>query len=248
MIVEKQGHKLLQDCEGLLFDKDGTLVDFHYLWLSWTQRVSSYLVQRVDNLTPEEVQQQWGVDAATGKVDAEGPLAVGSVSDLTGSAAGLVYRYHGLWPESRQLVSSAIAEAYNSIDKAEYTKPLNGVVDMVRSLREKGYKLAVVTTDDTASAQSCLQASGMEEYFHVILGCDQVENCKPFADLALTACRMLDVPPQKAAVIGDTRADMLMGKHARVAYRVGVTSGVGSHDDLKQYADFILESAAALID
>lgn len=234
----------LAGCQGFLFDKDGTLIDFNYLWLNWSLQAANYLASRVEGLTTTEVLAQWGVDHTAGRVDSEGPMAVGSLTDLIGSAAGLVYRHQGLWLESRQLVSEAVEEAYSSINKASYSRLIDGVSEVIKSLAGRGYKLAVVTTDETGSAYDCLEATGIVDYFQVVLGCDQVQNCKPYPDLALTACRLMGVSPNQVAVIGDTRADMLMGYKAGVYHCVGVTSGVGNAAELAHYADVVLESVA----
>ncbi len=237
----------LQNCEAFLFDKDGTLIDFNYLWLRWSVAAARFISGRVEPLDEADILRQWGVDAGTGVIDPEGPMAVGSLDDIIVSVAGLVYRHNSLWPEARQMVVDAVQHSYETVPKERYTRAIEGVPATIRRLRELKKRLAVVTTDETESAVRDIELLGLDDCFDVILGCDRVERCKPFPDLVIEACRRLEVEPANAVVIGDTRADMLMGKSAGVYSVVAVCSGVGKADKLAEDANMVLPGVAGLI-
>ena len=59
-------------------------------------------------------------------------------------------------------------------------------------------------------------------------------------------CQALAVEPAQAAVVGDSPADLAMGRAAGAGLVVGVLSGVGGRADLEPYADLILGSVAEL--
>ena len=241
-IIEK-----LKDCDAFLFDKDGTLIDFNYLWLNWSVAAARFISRHISSLTENDVLFQWGVSASEDTVDSEGPMAVGSLNDIILSAAGLIYRHNRLWPEARQLAVDAVDHSWKTLSKEQYTRAIKGIPEMIQDLKREGKKLAVVTTDETESAFQDIKLIGLEGLFDVILGCDRVERCKPFPDLVLEACSRMGVSPENTVVIGDTRADMLMGKKAGVSFCVGVTSGLGSAEKLRQDAHIVLDSAASLI-
>lgn len=237
----------IKDCDAFLFDKDGTLIDFNYLWLNWSVVAARFISRYISSLQEEDVLSQWGVKASEDTVDSEGPMAVGSLNDIIVSAAALIYRHNHLWPEARQLAVDAVDHSWKTVSKEKYTRAIKGIPEMIKRLKEEGKKLAVVTTDETESAYQDIGLIGLEGYFDVILGCDMVERCKPFPDLVLKVCSKMGISPENAVVIGDTRADMLMGKNAGVSLCVGVTSGLGSAEKLGQDADFLLNSAAGLM-
>ena len=58
----------------------------------------------------------------------------------------------------------------------------------------------------------------------------------------------LGVPAGRTAVVGDSPADMRMGRSAGAGMTIGVLTGVGSHADLDPLADLVLDSVASLQD
>ena len=70
---------------------------------------------------------------------------------------------------------------------------------------------------------------------------------KPAPDAILALCQQLGVVPAQVAMVGDTAADLRMGRAAGVGLAVGVLSGVGSADLLAPLADVLLPSVAELL-
>lgn len=237
----------IKKCDAFLFDKDGTLIDFNYLWLKWSFAAAGYISRKVDSLTESDVLFQWGINAKDKLIDSEGPMAVGSLNDIIISVAGLIYQHNKLWPEARQIAVEAVDHSWKTVSKERFTRAIKGVPEMIHFLKENGKKLAVVTTDETESAVQDIKLIGLEGFFDVIMGCDKVERCKPFPDLVIEVCSQMNVSPQNTVVIGDTRADMLMGRKAGVSFCVGVSSGLGSAEKLRKDADMVLTSAPELI-
>ncbi|MDZ4131533.1 MAG: HAD family hydrolase, partial [Dethiobacteria bacterium] len=138
----------------------------------------------------------------------------------------------------------AMQHAYRAVEEKRMIRTIPGVDTTIRELQNRGYLLAVVTTDDTQKAADNLRTMGLESSFQLVLGCDRVANCKPAPDLTLEACRLLGVKPAEAAVIGDTLADIRMGRAAGAACCIGVASGVTTPETLATEADLVLESVA----
>ena len=70
---------------------------------------------------------------------------------------------------------------------------------------------------------------------------------KPAPDAALALCRRLGVPPAQAAMVGDSLADLRMGRAAGVGLLVGVSSGLSDAEALRTEADVVLGSVAELV-
>ncbi|GEM_PF-1468542 len=237
-----------QSSRALLFDKDGTIINFNLKWLSWCRIIAKYLSS--EKLTLQEIESKmkvWGVDLKTEVVKSEGYLATGSRRQLEENlAAEIAYAYKSV-DETKKQVREAMNYANGKTTNSHMIKALPGASGCIKSLSTKGYRLAVVTTDDTEAAVKDLKVAGLEQYFDIILGCDRVDACKPAPDLVLEVCRQMDIKPAETAVIGDTPADMLMGKNAGVACRIGVTSGVGEKSDLLDPANLVLSSIKEMI-
>ena len=69
---------------------------------------------------------------------------------------------------------------------------------------------------------------------------------KPAADMVVHLCDALAVQPARTAVVGDSTADLRMGRAAGAGLVVGVLTGVGRLDDLAPHADAVIESVAEL--
>lgn len=237
-----------QKCRALLFDKDGTIINFRLLWLGWCREVVQTLGPGYGSAEVEKSLSAWGVDLALGSIDPGGLLAIGSRQDLQQSLAEKLMEESRLPEEKmRSDLSGAIEQAYDAVEKKGLVQPIEGVSAVITELYRQGYKLAIVTTDDTQKAEDNLKMIGLDRYFQVVLGCDRVVHCKPAPDLVLEACRQLDLSPGEAAVIGDTVADMKMSKAAGAAFSLAVASGVTTPGRLSEFADMVIESVAFMV-
>ena len=61
-------------------------------------------------------------------------------------------------------------------------------------------------------------------------------------------CAETGVPAERTAVVGDSPADMRMGRAAGAGRTIGVLTGVGSHADLDPLADVVIDSVARFLD
>ena len=69
---------------------------------------------------------------------------------------------------------------------------------------------------------------------------------KPAPDMVLRLCAECGVAPGRAAVIGDSPADLRMGRSAGAGLVIGVLTGVGGRTDLEPLADRVIESVEQL--
>jgi phosphoglycolate phosphatase len=106
-----------------------------------------------------------------------------------------------------------------------------GTWTLLALLRQRGCRLAVVTSKVERSAVELLEATGLIGEFDALACHDMAGRGKPAPDLALLAARELDVAPQWCAVVGDAMDDMRMAVAAGMD-AIGLTCGVASNDDL----------------
>jgi phosphoglycolate phosphatase len=91
-----------------------------------------------------------------------------------------------------------------------------------------------------------LTGLGIAELVDVIVGADDGVARKPAPDMVLLACRRTGVEPSRAAVVGDSVADLEMGRAAKAARVIGVLSGVSGRAELEPFADAVVNSVADL--
>lgn len=92
----------------------------------------------------------------------------------------------------------------------------DGVVDTVRTLRERGLGLAVATGKSGSRARSLLDQLGVLSLFDHVIGSDEVARPKPAPDIVVYALDRLGVSPQDAVMIGDSVTDLASASSAGV--------------------------------
>lgn len=217
------------EVDAILFDKDGTLLDFIYTWGKWSERLLASCASAFgwNDAKTGEIERLIGIrrgaDGGIEDYDRNGPLAMGTVDDLLTIAAIEGYRSVGCsWAAAALVAMNAKAEADAVLEEERAAKLLPHVLPFLESCREAGLKLAVVTADETAAAERHLEWLGIRSLFDACIGTDAVANGKPFPDMALLACSLLGVEPSRTAVIGDTNGDMLMAGAAGAAVSIGI--------------------------
>jgi phosphoglycolate phosphatase len=148
------------DVDAVVFDKDGTLIDFDSLWgprtVRWVEKLAAMAGQ------PDLARRSTpllGFDPARQQVLPDGPLAIGSTADLYALAAAVLFRYGFGWHEGRPLAQRAAATTM----AAPPQPPKSGRLATCRSvhrLRRAGLQLAVATNDDRALTEATFSTSG----------------------------------------------------------------------------------------
>lgn len=233
---------LLGGIDLIIFDKDGTLIEFDLMWGGWVDDISNRL------------------EASTGRALREGLYAMLGVAPET----GLVY-WHGLLAATpmariREAIESYIAgagagaeEARAAIDAAWYApdpvglaRPVTDLPALLRRLRERVAQFAVATSDDRGPTERTLASLGIATEMATLACADDGIPNKPAPDPVLRICERLGIEPDRTAVVGDSPADLRMGRAAGAGRVIAVLTGVGDEAILAPLADAVLPSVEAL--
>lgn len=113
-------------------------------------------------------------------------------------------------------------------------KTYEGVVELLRELKDDKIKMGIVTTKSEEEAKQVTEHFGFSPYVDIIVGHSGKRKTKPKPDPILHACSLLSITPDKTVMIGDTQVDIRAGKHAGVFATIGVLWGVGTEEDLQE--------------
>lgn len=235
------------DCDALLFDKDGTLLDFMQLWGSWAERmlvqIEDYL-QSTDHFFTGKREQVFGTQYnAQGELinyDRCGPLAMASVEESTAILAWQLYAAGTSWDQAIVHIRQFSQIAMEQMEQERPVQPMPGLLPFLEQCRAAHLPLAVVTADWTSEAVKHLRWSGLDIYFDHIIGSDEVQQSKPAPDLIYTACGRLGIEANRTILIGDSNADMQMGRNADVICCIGIST-------VSESADIALPDAHTVI-
>ncbi len=224
--------------KAILFDKDGTLVDFNGTWLALYEKLALEAAEG-DGAEAERLLQIGGYDRASNRFISESELAAGTTTTIVRLWIGdSDVKRAGYWKSrmDRAFVEEGPAAAV----------PVPGLESTLRHLHGEGRKLAVVTNDLEAAARRTIENFGVAHLFSAFLGYDSVKNPKPAADPVHLACKLLGVAPEEAIVVGDNLHDLEMAHNAGAGAAVGVLTGTTGREELAALADAVLPSIADL--
>lgn len=90
-----------------------------------------------------------------------------------------------------------------------------GIVELIRDLRERGVRTAIVTSKKTGPAQMNLRHVGLSAHIDIVIGSDMVSEYKPHPETAQRALAALGAASTaRALVVGDASFDIEMGARA----------------------------------
>ena len=95
-----------------------------------------------------------------------------------------------------------------------YTKPYEGVPEVLRDLKSKGLKLAVVSNKLEELSREILNRLELLDYFDFVAGGDTFSEKKPSPLPVLKSLEVLGEKPEDSLIVGDTEADIVAGKSA----------------------------------
>ncbi|XP_033754326.1 choline dehydrogenase, mitochondrial-like isoform X2 [Pecten maximus] len=128
------------------------------------------------------------------------------------------------------------------------TKILADLKTLFKILKSNNVKIAVCTSDCRKGTEDFLEDLGVNDLVdHIVCGDDPNNVPKPAADNAQMICEKLGVNPEDTVMVGDTKADVGMGKAAQLGWNIGVLSGVGQTNDLYPAASHVIESVQDLL-
>ncbi|WP_407408629.1 pyrophosphatase PpaX, partial [Peribacillus sp.] len=147
----------------LLFDLDGTLINTNELIIaSFTETLNHYYPGQFKR---EDI------------IPFIGPTLVDTFTSIDPERADEMiarYREHN-WKNHDMLVTQ-----------------FDGVFETVQTLKQSGYKLAVVTTKKRDIVERGLRLSKLDQFFDVVVTLDEVKHAKPDPEPLLKALKQLD--------------------------------------------------------
>lgn len=223
---------------GLLFDKDGTLLDFGASWSAVLRELCMDFCTG-DVAAAEAMLRAGGMDPATGHCTSGSVLAAGNTIDLA-----------RLWfPAMAEAEIAAMVEHLDLTfheNGIRHSVLLPGVREMLDGTARAGFAMGVATSDGTAGTKAALKALAIDNYLPHVFGYDSVRRPKPAPDIVHAFAAAAGIPESEIVVVGDNAHDLEMARSAGAGAAIGVLSGNSGMDDLAPLADAVLLSVCDL--
>lgn len=180
-----QGDIELQKVRYLLFDLDGTLTDTTELILSTFRETLRLL--GLPARSDEELLSQVGRPLHLQMRDIDHKRA----DELSALYARLYRKFHG-----------------------RLAREIPGIRESLTVLKERGYRMAVVTSKRSSGTRYDLEYFGLEALIETVITAEDTDNHKPHPEPPLKALERLGASPGEATFIGDSPFDIRSARGA----------------------------------
>jgi phosphoglycolate phosphatase len=232
------GEKIARSIRAILFDKDGTLVDFQRTWGPAVHAVMQTLAAGRRAIYER-------LATASGFIESElrflpNSLLIGQATNVWGPLWAEVLGCEA-GPHFFAEVNQRLCEATTSC-----LVPIGEPKKLMMTLAGRGYRLGIISNDAEITVRAHAAKLGIDQIVEFIAGYDSGFGAKPDPGPILAFVNAARVHPSEAAVVGDTTLDLAAARAAG-AIAIGVLTGPASAVSLAPDADVIIASAGELL-
>ena len=222
---------------GVLFDKDGTLIDFQETWGPAVHAMILTLAQGDAALIAAQA-EALHFSLERKRFLPTSPIVAGSTAD-----------YGGTWGAAlgRTDIDALRAEidAISAVESLKSLAPIDEPVAIMAALKAMGLKVGIATNDSERSARRQIEALGLDAVMDFVAGYDTGHGGKPEPGMVLAFAEFIGAPPSQIAMVGDSLHD-LDAARAAGALAVAVLSGPADRASLEPHAHHVIEHIGEL--
>jgi phosphoglycolate phosphatase len=223
---------------GILFDKDGTLIDFASTWEP-LYRAAAVTAAGGDTAFASRLLVLGGADASGAGVVADSLLAAATTREIAAAwvEAGCDWTVEDL---------TAALDLEFQTGAVATMKPVTDLHALFGRLKARGLHLGIASSDSAAGIAALVERFGLAPFIDFVAGWDSGHGAKPAPGMVLAFSAATGLAPAEIAVVGDNRHDMAMGAAADAGLRIGVLTGTGTRETLAGAAHRVLASIEGL--
>ena len=145
--------KSVSAIKAILFDKDGTLIDFEATWGPVNQQIG-LMAAKGDVGLAKAILDRCGVDAITGKTRPESPLAIAAADEI---AEALIEAGSRL---SKPDLQNGLHQLF--LQAAQKAVPLTDLPELFMALQSQGFILGVASSDSAEAVAATIETLGIK--------------------------------------------------------------------------------------
>lgn len=221
----------------ILFDKDGTIVDFEPTWGPAVEAVLRHLAGSRAGLYRKLCAESGLIDGVHFRPDS--PL----IGEPTSVFAARL---------ARVLQRPADSAFFGEIDRllceatTAHLAVINDPKTVLSELVGRGYRLGLITNDAEATARAHVRKLGLDHTFSFVAGYDSGFGAKPAPGPVVAFAAAVGIPTAEIVLVGDTALDIATARNAG-ARAVGVLTGPNTSASLQlAKPDAVIASIAEL--
>lgn len=143
-----------------------------------------------------------------------------------------------------RVLSDAVLAYWNTIIK--HSSPYPGTVDLLASLKKKGFHLGIVSDTDgiVGMKNQRLRLSGLFDFFDaIVVSGEDTKETKPDKNPFIRICRLLNVAPTNCLYVGDNPEVDIKGARQINMKTILIANSIADSHNPKNNADYVLTRA-----
>ncbi len=224
----------------ILFDKDGTLLDFNRTWLSPYRAAAKWIAEKAEGrFSAEELLAHGGYMADSESWRPDSVLAAGSNQQILQSWNSLLGIALGE-AEVREIMQIF------KLTQEQYIPVTDSLRSCLEQLKLSGYALGIATMDDERQAHRMTRGLCIDDLFDFVCGADSGHGVKPDPGMVRAFAASVGVSTEAVAMVGDSPRDIHMGLNAGAGLSIAVLTGAHDAEELGRHTPHVLSDISEL--
>ncbi|MEM3510878.1 MAG: HAD family hydrolase [Nitrososphaerales archaeon] len=210
----------------VIFDLDGTLVEFRYRFKEAKISVLKILAEMGISLSDEALRK--------------------STQDIFDEIVFQVKRLGSLDLDEVMRRVSEVIDEYE-MEAALTTRLFEDTLQVLQALKKLGLKLALVTNNGRKATEFMIKKFGLEGFFDAIITRNDGLRLKPYPDGIKWVLGRFAVSESRAMFVGDSPIDVKAGRAAGVVVVALKSTFFGSKSDLDVEPDYLVDNLSDIL-
>jgi len=213
--------------KGILFDKDGTLIEFEDTWHKIFKEIFRTLQEQygLSKAKTDQIKEISGFLEDSFKK--ESLIQYATVDEITSQWEDVIADSFFTQQRLKQIMEE------HSKDSAVEIAPMPGAIKTVKSLYNEGYILGLATADSKESTLDNLKRLGIKDCFHFIGSDDGFYRGKPDPHMGESFCEAHGMVPEEVLYVGDSVTDMVFAEECGFHF-IGIK---GTNNSWEEFRD-----------
>ena len=229
--------------QAIIFDKDGTILDFNAFWISVSKGVVNDLIKKFNvNISNKTLLTAIGVFDETS--DPNGVLCKGTYEEIAEIFYNILVN-NGVKTTFKEINDFTLLSFNDNAKNGEIKGTCENIDEVFFKLKSLNVIIALITTDNYFITEKCLKGLKIFKYFDYIYTDDGKITPKPSADAGLNLMEKTGLTKDTILMVGDTITDATFAKNAGFDY-IGVAKTKENIDLIKPFAKTVLKDVSYL--
>lgn len=231
--------------KAIIFDKDGTLLDFDAFWVTVSISAVKDILKELDckDVAAEDVLSALGVEDGITNID--GVLCSSTYSKI-GDNIHYALSKCGYNFDIERVCAITLDAFARHVDKGVIKATCENIRDVLMEIKNAGIKIFVVTSDILFTTEKCLRGLGIHDLFDAIYTDDGDIPPKPEPDCIYDICKRFSFAPDEIIMVGDTVNDVNFAKNGGIKM-IGVAKGEKNIERFLKHTDIVLPDVSYIL-